>query len=106
MIKLRKKIKKWIFECKNIKSTLNLNDELCKELVRYICYYCSGLSNNNEYLYKICRNLYELKNHCRDRHNGEMEKCIINYACPNEYVQIDPQKNYRYNVFRWYVRNR
>ena len=25
-----------------------------------------------------------------------MEKCIINYALPNEYIEIDPQKNYRY----------
>ena len=64
--------------------------------MRYICYYCSGLSNKNKPLYKICRSLYELKNHCRDRHNGEIEKCIINYALPNEYVEIDPQKNYRY----------
>ena len=60
--------------------------------MRCIYYYCSGLSNNNEYVYKICRNLYELKNHCRDRHNGEIEKCIINYALPNEYVEIEPQK--------------
>ena len=64
--------------------------------MRCICYYCSGLSKKNKPLYKISRSLYELKNHCRDRHNGKMEKCIINYALPNEYVEIDLQKNYRY----------
>ena len=36
--------------------------------------------------------LYELKNHCRDRHNGEMEKSIVIYALHNEYVEIKPQK--------------
>ena len=60
--------------------------------MRCICYYCSGLSNKNKPLYKICRSLYELKNHCRDRHNGEIEKCIVNYSLPDEYVEIEPQK--------------
>ena len=63
--KINEKNKEINFESKNIKSPLNLNDELCKEFVRCICYYCSGLSKKNKPLYKICR--YELKNHCRDR---------------------------------------
>ena len=60
--------------------------------MRCICYYCSGLSNKNKPLYKICRSLYELKNHCRDRYNREIGKCIINYTLPDEYVEIEPQK--------------
>ena len=53
--KIKEKNKEINFESKNIKSPLNLNDELCKEFVRCICYYCSGLSNKNKPLYKICR---------------------------------------------------
>ena len=57
--------------------------------MRWICYYCSGLSNKNKPLYKILKSLYELKNKSRGRHNGEMEKSKINYALPNEYVEIE-----------------
>ena len=46
--KIKENNKEINFECKNIKSNLNLNDELCKEFMRYICYYCSGLSNKNK----------------------------------------------------------
>ena len=53
--KIKEKNKEINFESKNIKSPLNLNDELCKEFGRCICYYCSGLSKKNKPLYKICR---------------------------------------------------
>ena len=60
--------------------------------MRCICYYCPGLSNKNKLLYKISRSLYQLKNKCRERLNGEMEKSKINYALPIEDVEIEPQK--------------
>jgi hypothetical protein len=30
--------------------------------------------------FKIYKSLYELKNHCRDKHNGDIKECIINYT--------------------------
>ncbi len=55
-----------------------------KNLLNVYVIIVQGLSNKNKPLYKICRSLYELKNHCRDRHKGEIEKCIINDALPDE----------------------
>ena len=40
--------------------------------------------------------MIQIKKSLQRQSNGEIEKCIINYALPNEYIEIDPQKNYRY----------
>ena len=53
---------------------------------------------NEEILFKIYRskNLYKLKNHCRDWQNGNIENCIFNYNLYNDYAEVEAQKNYRY----------
>ena len=52
--------------------------------------FCSGINDSNKQLFKIYRSLYELKNHWRDRHNGDIENCIFNYTLHNYYVEIEP----------------
>ena len=84
------------FKTKDLMHTLNLTDELCKVFTKCICYYCSGINDNNKNLFKIYRSLYELKNHCRDYHNGNIKDCIINYTLTNDYVEIEPQKDRRF----------
>ena len=69
-------------------SILNLNDELAKEFTRCICYECSGLNDKGKKLYKIYQSFYELKNHCRDKHNRELNNCIINYTLADNHVEF------------------
>ena len=77
-------------------SILRLGDFLIKLFTKCICYYCSGINDNNKQLFKIYRSLYELKNHCRDRHNGNIKDCIINYTLANDYVEIETHRSYRF----------
>ena len=67
-----------------------LYDDLCKLFTRCICYYYSGINDSNKQLFKIYKSLYELKNYCRDRHNGDIENWIFNYTLYNDYVEIEP----------------
>ena len=73
-------------------SELNLTDILAKEFTRCICHQCSGLNDKGNKLYKICRSLYELKNHCRDKHNRELNNFIINYILAENHVEIKHNK--------------
>ena len=76
---------------------LKLNDELEKEFTKCICYECSGLNDKGNKLYKICRSLYELKNHCKDIHHKEIYNSIINYTLAENHVEIHHNnKKYRY----------
>ena len=43
-------------------------------------------NNEGEKLYKILRSLYELKNHCRDLHNKDLNNCIINYTLADNHI--------------------
>ena len=78
-------------------SILNLNDESAKEFTKCICYECSGLNDKGNKLYKIYRSFYELKNHCRDKHDRELNNCIVNYSLAENHVEIHHNdKKYRY----------
>ena len=78
--KIKVKDKEKELKTEELWKILNLNDELAKEFTNYICYNCSGYNNEEKKLYKIIRSLYELKNHCRDLHNKDINNCIINYT--------------------------
>ena len=82
----------------NFLKTLNLNDELAKEFTNCICYNCSGYNNEGKKLYKILRSLYELKNHCRDLHNKELNNCIINYTLAKNHIEIEHGNKNRYII--------
>ena len=82
----------------NLLKVLNLNDELAKEFTNCICYNCSGFNNEGKKLYKIVRSLYELKNHCRDLHNKELNNCIINYTLAENHVEIEHGNKLRYII--------
>ena len=84
------------FKTIDLMHTLNLTDESCKIFTKCICYYCSGINDNNKHLFKIYRSLYELKNHCRDNHNGNIKDYIVNYTLANDYVEIEPQRDRRF----------
>ena len=49
-------------------------------------------------LYKILRSLYELKNHCRDLHNKELNNCNINYSLAKNHIEIEHSNKYRYII--------
>ena len=44
------------------------------------------------------RSLYELKNHCRDLHNKELNNCIINYTLAKNHIEIEHGNKYRYII--------
>jgi len=93
------KIKNKIITNKEMNSIMNVNDELAKRFSNCICYECSGLNGNKKKTYRIYNSLYELKNHCRDKHNGSFDKCNINYRLVPGFVEIEIEKNaYRYII--------
>ena len=77
---------------------MNLNDELAKKFTNCICYNCSGYNEEEKKLYKILRSLYELKNHCRDLINKELNNCIINYTLAENHVEIEHANSHRYII--------
>ena len=78
--------------------TLGLDENLAKEFTNCICYNCSGYNNKGKKLYKIVRSLYELKNHCRDLHNKEINNCIINYTLAENHIEIEHSNKLRYII--------
>ena len=66
-IKIKSKVRSIITD--DFGQILKLNGELEKEFTKCICYECSVPNDKGNKLYKICRSLYELKNHCRDIHH-------------------------------------
>ena len=77
---------------------LNLNDELAKEFTNCICYNCSCYNNEGKKLFKILRILYELKNHCSDLLNKEINNCFINYTFADKHIEIEHGNKNRYNI--------
>ena len=89
--------KKTAINTKNYKEILNINDEL--EKIKFcICYFCSGYNKENKELYKVCNNFVELKNHCNNYHNSQLNNCIINFNFNEKYVEIEPINLKRYII--------
>ena len=64
-----------------------------KQINNCICYECSGLNGNGKKSYRIYNSLFELKDHCVRKHEGILDKCVINYTLASKHIEIDIKKN-------------
>ena len=72
---------------------MNINDDKARQINNCICYECSGLNGNNKISYRIYNSLFELKDHCVRKHEGILDKCVINYTLVSNYIEIDIKRN-------------
>ena len=70
----------------------NISNNILPFIPKGICYQCSGTSKKNKPLFRVYNSMDKLKKHCDDNHNGCINNCIINYALPNNYVEVEAQK--------------
>jgi hypothetical protein len=72
---------------------MNINDKRAKQINNCICYECSGLNGNGKKSYRIYNSLFELKDHCVRKHEGILDKCVVNYTLASKHIEIDIKKN-------------
>ena len=72
--------------------TMNIIDERAKQINNCTCYECSGLNGNGKKTYRIYNSLFELKDHCVKKHEGILDKCVINYILSSKHIEIDIKK--------------